>query len=96
MTRCEAGTGSSTVPRKAFTGGYEDVQKISARIEALQQARDYRCKEGKRLRHWTEEVHLRVDDNFNRDDIRIMAYRDKYLLSIPGLIHFDKIKFPKK
>ena len=28
MTRCEAGTGSSTVPRKAFTGGYEDVQKI--------------------------------------------------------------------
>ena len=50
MTRCEAGTGSSTVPRKAFTGGY-DVQKNPARIEALQQARDYRCKEGKRLRH---------------------------------------------
>lgn len=46
MTRCEAGTGSSTVPRKAFTGGYEDVQKNPARIEALQQARD--CK---RLRH---------------------------------------------
>ena len=31
MTRCEAGTGSSTVPRKAFTGGYEDVQKKSSK-----------------------------------------------------------------
>ena len=50
MTRCEAGTGSSTVPSKAFTSGYEAMRTCKNFWQNRSfAARDYTCKEGTRF-----------------------------------------------